>query len=141
MDRKFIEIVNDTVFNVTLEGNKKHNNDRKFSKWVNKDSLAFYAKYWRDFTVTVNEATDTNFKDEELYLTDTTNRRCYKSCSYKLYTYKEFSDDDFDKLRALNLFLKGQEEGVVKAHDIQHSISENKLRHVYILGSVCDSSD
>ena len=127
---KKIEIENQTLFEVNLK-----NKWRDLTLYVNVESLKFYSKYWNDHVITVKKTVDTNFNGIELFSTDFSKRNCYRQETYKLISDKELNDDDFNQLRALDVFMGGQETGKLVSSDKEND------KFVYKLRSVCDSSD
>lgn len=130
-----IEIKNQQLFNITVKGKW-----RNLDLHVTADTLAYYAKYYTTGSnpdvITVKSVSDTDFSEDiELYATDFSKSNCYRQETYELRSKKALSETDFDQLRALKVFMGGQECGKVAAYRLEGGV------HIYKLRSVCDSSD
>lgn len=125
-----IEIKTETLYIVNFR-NKWYN----FSKIATQYTIDFNKK-WNNLEATVLEKIELpDYSNLELTLDNRTVSRCNVCEYYTLKSDRELTEYDFIHLRALNLFLNGQETGKV------FSRSKENDKFVYKLKSERDSSD
>lgn len=131
---KKIEIVPEKLFRITLVNEKW---SKRYEKLVNKKSLEFYKKWWKDYDLTIDEELEpVSFEGVTFEASDVKKAgRCYHTQTYKITSPKPLDEFSLDVLRAYNIFMTGQREGYLL------STEEVDGNYIYNLKSECDSSD
>jgi hypothetical protein len=131
---KQIEIIPEKLFKIELV-NEKWN--KTYKTLVNQKSLDFYTKWWKDYTLTIEEELSPVSFEGVTLETEGPRKvgRCYHVQNYKLTSPRPLDDFSLDVLRAYGLFMGGQREGYLVSKE------EVDGNYIYNLKSERDSSD
>jgi len=129
-----IEIIPEKLFRIKLVNDKWN---KQYDMLVNQDSIDFYTKWWKDYTLTIEEELEPVSFEGVTLETDGPVKagRCYHVQTYKLTSPKPLDDFSLDVLRAYGLFMGGQREGaLIRSEEVDG-------KYIYHLKSERDSSD